>query len=70
MRGLSVIAFIFGISFFANTLAGQWAFDFSKTSGQYVLFDVLIGLGCWVVSLVLWRAHVVRSLRAGRAPVS
>jgi len=38
VKGLSVLAFVLGISFFANAVASQWAFDFSKTSGQYVLF--------------------------------
>jgi hypothetical protein len=69
MRSLSVLAFILGLSFFANALAGQWAFDFSKTSGKYVVFDVLLGLACWAASAVLWRVHVVRSLRAGRDPL-
>ncbi len=69
MRGLSVLAFVLGISFFANAVARQWAFDFSKTSGQYILFDVLLGVGCSAISIALWRAHAVRSLRAGRSPL-
>ncbi len=69
VKGLSVLAFVLGISFLANAVARQWAFDFSKTSGQYVLFDVLLGVGCSAISIALWRAHAARSLHASRSPL-
>jgi hypothetical protein len=68
LKTLSGLFFIVGISFFANAAAGQWAFDFSKHSGGLIALDVLLGLGCWLVSRWLWVWHVRRSLLRGRIP--
>lgn len=70
MKGLSVIMFLLGISCFANAIAGQWVFDFSNTSASYILFDVLLGLGCWALSGLFWQGHVLRALTVDRDPLS
>ena len=70
MKGLSVFLFLLGISMFANAIAGQWALDFSKTSGGYIALDVLIGLGFWAASWVVWHVHATRSLAQGKDPLS
>jgi hypothetical protein len=69
MKGFSVLLFILGISMFANAIAGQWALDFSKTSGGYIALDVVIGAGFWILSWVVWRVHVTRSLLHGKDPL-
>jgi hypothetical protein len=69
MKGFSVLLFILGISMFANAIAGQWALDFSKTSGGYIALDIVIGVAFWAFSWVVWHVHVMRSLVRGNDPL-
>lgn len=68
MRGLSGFLFLGGISMFLNAVSGQWAFDFSKKSGGYIVLDIVIGIACWLASAFFWRVRVVRSVLRGRDP--
>jgi hypothetical protein len=63
MKGASVLFFILGISFFLNAVYGQWAFDFSKGGASYVLLDVLLGIGCWMVSYFFWKVAEQHEMR-------
>lgn len=68
VKGLSGLLFLGGISMFFNAAAGQWAFDFSKHETRYIVLDILIGFGCWIVSLFLWHVAEAREARGyGRA---
>jgi protein-S-isoprenylcysteine O-methyltransferase Ste14 len=67
MKGLAALAFLMGLGFFFNAVSGQWALAQSEHGTIYVVYDILAGLGCWLVSWLLIsmaRAREVRRLMA------
>ena len=65
MKWTAGFLFIFGVAMIINAAEGLWAFNRQPAGAVLIALDVVIGLGCWVASYLIWRRASAEEALAG-----